>query len=287
MSKFTPITSRAKMNGGIIKGKSSCGCGGGCGCGSSPAKQVSKVKKGLTMAGEGATQFMSNVSRNLAEGASNTAERAVNYARENAGAIAGGLVSGALGATLGARLDQKHKASNKRPQGLAVGLRTSTNSMTKASRPVRKKVESVSAGLKPEGITNPTGVGKMWGAAKVAHGKKSSPAKQTEKSGANVPAAQGQASDKYPLVRGGAPLVQGSGALGALYGGGVKAGANLAMKAAGYLAKSPKTAKIANSIQNFIKGGTKATTPSNIRADGFGGRTTVGSRPNYNNRGSN
>jgi hypothetical protein len=148
MSKFTPITSRAKMNGGIIKGKSGCGCGGGCGCGSSPAKQ-------------------------------------------------------------------------------------------------------------------------------------------TEKSGANVPAAQGQASDKYPLVRGGAPLVQSSGAFGALYGGGVKAGANLAMKAAGYLAKSPKTAKIANSIQNFIKGGTKATTPSNIRADGFGGRTTVGSRPNYNNRGSN
>ncbi len=148
MSKFTPITSRAKMNGGIIKGKSSCGCGGGCGSGSSPAKQ-------------------------------------------------------------------------------------------------------------------------------------------TEKSGANVPAAQGQASDKYPLVRGGAPLVEGSGAFGALYGGGVKAGANLAMKAAGYLAKSPKTAKIANSIQNFIKGGTKATTPSNIRADGFGGRTTVGSRPNYNNRGSN
>jgi hypothetical protein len=118
-------------------------------------------------------------------------------------------------------------------------------------------------------------------------GRSSSPAKQTEKSGANVPAAQGQASDKYPLVRGGVPLVQGSGALGALYGGGVKAGANLAMKAAGYLAKSPKTAKIAHSIQNFIKGGTKATTPSNIRADGFGGRTTVGSRPNYNNRGSN
>ena len=118
-------------------------------------------------------------------------------------------------------------------------------------------------------------------------GRGSSPAKQTEKSGANVPAAQGQASDKYPLVRGGVPLVQGSGAFGALYGGGVKAGANLAMKAAGYLAKSPKTAKIAHSIQNFIKGGTKATTPSNIRADGFGGRTTVGSRPNYNNRGSN
>ena len=188
MSKLTPITSRAKMNGGIIKGKSSCGCGGGCGCGSSPAKQVSKVKKGLTMAGEGATQFMSNVSRNLAEGASNTVERAVNYARENAGAIAGGLVSGALGATLGARLDQKHKASNKRPPGLAVGLRTprgakghglrtSSWQMTKASRPVRKKVESVSAGVEPEGITNPTGVGKMWGAAKVAHGKKSSPAK--------------------------------------------------------------------------------------------------------------
>ena len=127
-------------------------------------------------------------------------------------------------------------------------------------------------------IKGKSGCGCGWG---------SSPAKQTEKSGANVPAAQGQASDKYPLVRGGAPLVQGSGALGALYGGGVKAGANLAMKAAGYLAKSPKTAKIANSIQNFIKGGTKATTPSNIRADGFGGRTTVGSRPNYNNRGSN
>ena len=119
-------------------------------------------------------------------------------------------------------------------------------------------------------------------------GRSSSPAKQTEKSGANVPAAQGQASDKYPLVRGGATHQDfGGGALGALYGGGVKAGANLAMKAAGYLAKSPKTAKIAHSIQNFIKGGTKAKTSSNIRADGFGGRTTVGSRPNYNNRGSN
>jgi hypothetical protein len=28
MSKLTPITSRTKMNGGIIKGKSGCGCGG-------------------------------------------------------------------------------------------------------------------------------------------------------------------------------------------------------------------------------------------------------------------
>ena len=177
MSKFTPITSRAKMNGGIIKGKSSCGCGGGCGCSSSPAKQVSKVKKGLTMAGEGATQFISNVSRNLAEGVSNTAERVLKSARENVGSFAGGVVGGALGAAAGAHLDQKHKASNKRPNGLAVGLRTPTGSMTKTSRPVRKKVESVSAGLKPEGITNPTGVGKMWGAAKVAHGKKSSPAK--------------------------------------------------------------------------------------------------------------
>ena len=157
-----------------------CGCSAGCDCGSAPTKQVSKVKKGLTMAGEGATQFISNVSRNLAEGVSNTAERVLKSARENVGSFAGGVVGGALGAAAGAHLDQKHKASNKGakgPKGLAVGLRTPTGSMTKTSRPVRKKVESVSAGLKPEGITNPTGVGKMWGAAKVAHGKKSSPAK--------------------------------------------------------------------------------------------------------------
>ena len=164
MSKLTPITSRAKMNGGIIKGKSSCGCGGGCGCSSSPAKQTEK-------SGE-------NVPAKPGEKAPATRDQIRRILREQS---------------------------------------------------------------------------------------------------------------QLPLVRGGAPQVQdfGGGALGALYGGGVKAGANLAMKAAGYLAKSPKTAKIAHSIQNFIKGGTKATTPSNIRADGFGGRTTVGSRPNYNNRGSN
>jgi hypothetical protein len=166
MSKLTPITSRAKMNGGVIKGKSSCGCGGGCGCGSSPAKQTDHLE---------------------GPGPPKTADQ------------------------------------------------------------IRAKYW--------QGKSKPTG-------------------------------SRGQAAYEYPLA---APRFQefGGGAFGALYGGGVKAGANLAMKAAGYLAKSPKTAKIAHSIQNFIKGGTKAKTSSNIRADGFGGRTTVGSRPNYNNRGSN
>ena len=39
MSELTPITSRAKMNGGIIKGKSGCGCG----C-ASPAKMWGAAK---------------------------------------------------------------------------------------------------------------------------------------------------------------------------------------------------------------------------------------------------
>ena len=92
---------------------------------------------------------------------------------------------------------------------------------------------------------------------------------------------------EYPIVRGGAQVQDfGGGALGALYGGGLKAGANLAMKAAGYLAKSPKTAKIAHSIQNFVKGGSKPKDYSNIRAS-WNGPTTVGARKNYNNVGSN
>ena len=152
MSKLAPITSRAKMNGGIIKGKSGCGCGGGCGCGSSPAKQTMKAGKNV-------------------------------------------------------------------------------------------------------------------------------PARSTENPGNNV--------REYPIVRGGAQVQDfGGGALGALYGGGLKAGANLAMKAAGYLAKSPKTAKIAHSIQNFVKGGSKPKDYSNIRAS-WNGPTTVGARKNYNNVGSN
>ena len=174
MSKLAPITSRAKMNGGIIKGKSSCGCGGGCGCSSSPAKQTEKSGANVP-AKPGA-----NVSAKPAKEAPATRDQIYRMLRESS-----------------------------------------------------------------------------------------------------------KASDKYPLVRGGAPQVQEfrSGALEALWGGG--AGAALAMKAAFNLTKGPKTAKIANSIQNFFKGSTKAKTSSNIRADGFGGRTTVGSRPNYNNRGSN
>ena len=43
MSKLTPITSRAKMNGGIIKGRSGCGCGGDCGC-ASPTKMWGAAK---------------------------------------------------------------------------------------------------------------------------------------------------------------------------------------------------------------------------------------------------
>ena len=149
-----PITKRV-MN----ANSNGCGCSAGCNCGSAPTKQVSKFKKGLTMAGEGAREFIGKAHRDLPKVAYNTAERVVNYARENAGAIAGGAMSGVLGAWAGGHLDKKYKKS--------VGQESSAPNpdakMTKDTRPVRKKVKSVSAGLKPKGITNPAGVGKMGG----------------------------------------------------------------------------------------------------------------------------
>ncbi len=70
-----------------------------------------------------------------------------------------------------------------------------------------------------------------------------------------------------------------------LIGGGVNALAKLGTKIAGGLAKSPKTAKLANKILNVSKRKPKNT--SNLRSDGFGGTTSVGARKSYNNIGSN
>jgi hypothetical protein len=246
-----PITKRV-MTAGSKKG---CGCCGACQCGKtpakkalvgnqdqlpqhlqnaikaapgkmydSPAKQLSKVKEGLTMAGEGAAESIRNARqgvrdfhRGVAKGAYKAATDLVDYGRQNIGKIAGAAVGGPVGMAIGSSLDRDYKnknnsnssSSNKEPKKL-VGIRTAppqdkkpsnrkaadimrtrkaiqdvqakgkridqgvTGSMTKDIKPVRKKVKSVDAGLKPKGINSPN---KMWGAAKVAHGKKKSPAK--------------------------------------------------------------------------------------------------------------
>jgi len=78
---------------------------------------------------------------------------------------------------------------------------------------------------------------------------------------------------------------QGAAVGAGLIGGGGVALSKLGTRIAARLAKSPKTAKLANKILNFSKRKPKDT--SNLRSDGFGGTTSVGSRRSYNNIGSN
>ena len=102
-----------------------------------------------------------------------------------------------------------------------------------------------------------------------------------------------------------------------LIGGGGQVLAKLGTRIAGALAKSPKTANLANKILNVSKGTLKDTSKnkkaleafknaspkdptkttrlsnynnspsSNLRQDSFGKTTSTGSRRNYNNTGSN